>query len=72
MAQLKCEMKDICLERDHNFKLDVPELSIPEGNGLNKLPLMGKSGAGKSTLLNIMAGIEWPHDGLDEVQVRRI
>ena len=62
---LKCELQQILLERDHQFALSIPKLSIAtEGtDAVNKLPLMGKSGAGKSTLLNILAAIEWPDAG---------
>ncbi len=68
MTHIRCEMKDVYLERDNldqdkKFKLFVEKCVIPKDNNTNKVPLMGKSGSGKSTLLNLMAAIEWPHSG---------
>jgi tungstate transport system ATP-binding protein len=43
-----------------DFTLDVPRLSVPEGNCLG---LAGSNGSGKSTFLRILAGIEEPQEG---------
>lgn len=65
MNGITCQMHDVLLERENGFRLHVPMFTLPPvGDGmLNKVPFMGVSGAGKSTLLNIMAALEWPHQG---------
>lgn len=65
MSLAICRMRDIFLERDNGFKLEIPDFELPpaQESFMNKIPFMGVSGAGKSTLLNVMAAIEWPHGG---------
>lgn len=58
-----CELNNILLERGNGFKLEIADFEISRSAGSNKIPFMGVSGAGKSTLLNIMAAVEWPHQG---------
>ena len=62
---IRCHLQQILLERENGFTLRIATFKLPvRGDGaLNRIPLMGISGAGKSTLLNIMAAIEWPHQG---------
>lgn len=43
-----------------DFKLDVPEIEIPEGFAT---ALIGENGAGKTTLLNALAGIRLDYKG---------
>jgi len=43
-----------------SFRLDVPELKIPNGE---RTAVIGPSGSGKTTLLNLMAGIIQPEQG---------
>ncbi len=44
----------------HGFQLDVPALTIADGE---KLALIGPSGCGKTTLAHLIAGILVPHAG---------
>ena len=43
-----------------DFKLEIPDLSIPKGMAT---ALIGENGAGKSTLLNILTGIRLDYEG---------
>jgi len=45
------------------FSIEVKELSIPDSDNQQKIPIVGKSGAGKSTLLNSLAGMIIPEKG---------
>jgi ABC-type lipoprotein export system ATPase subunit len=67
MSLVECQMKNVVLRRNAKFEVIVNNLTIPEPIGNekeeHKLPLLGISGAGKTTLLNLMAGMEWPHEG---------
>lgn len=53
------KIKDL-KKRFKGFKLDIPELNIPEGFAT---ALIGENGAGKSTLLNILAGVRLDYKG---------
>ncbi len=60
MMQPVIEMKDVRLEKNGRRILDVPELSIKEGEVTG---IIGPNGAGKSTLLKVMAMLEDPDGG---------
>jgi len=45
------------------FSIVVKDLSIPDSDNQQKIPIVGKSGAGKSTLLNALAGMIIPEKG---------
>ena len=57
----ECVMKGENIEKKFKgFKLDIPELKIPNGFAT---ALIGENGAGKSTLMNILAGIRMDAKG---------
>ena len=49
-----------------DFRLDVPELTVPEGSSA---AVIGPSGSGKTTLLNLVAGISTPLAGRVMVEI---
>lgn len=46
--------------REHEFHLQIPEISIPQGQ---KIAIVGPSGCGKTTFLRLLAGIHIPQCG---------
>lgn len=46
--------------REHGFHLQIPEISIPQGQ---KIAIVGPSGCGKTTFLRLLAGIHIPQCG---------
>lgn len=65
MERMRTEIADALTGRNiaksfGKFRLDIPELHIPEGFAT---ALIGENGAGKTTLINILAGIRNDYKG---------